>query len=185
MAITSFNPAIPFPALLALAALAISAAVFDISYRCIPNYLILLGAALGILFGIHHQGLAGLAASLLGLLVGIGLFLPGYLLRMTGGGDVKLMGALGSLLGPWLTLCAFLLYLLFGVAWALIYSFYAWAAQGAEAPFSRYGVMLRHLLHTGQVSYVHPKPGEALGRRLPMAPAIAMGAIAAPLLFSV
>jgi prepilin peptidase CpaA len=184
MAINSLDPAIPITAFLVLAALAFSAAVWDLSSRRIPNPLVLAGAALGLLSGIYHQGLAGLTTSLLGLLAGMVLFLPGYLLRMTGGGDLKLMAALGSLLGPMLTLYAFFLYILLGLVWALMYSLYTWAAQGTELPLARYGAMLRTLLRTGQFTYIRPKPSEALGRRLPMAPAIALGAIIAPLLFT-
>jgi prepilin peptidase CpaA len=184
MEITSFNPAIPITAFLVLAALACSAALWDVSSRRIPNLLVLVGAALGLLSGLYHQGLAGVTQSLLGLLTGMGLFLPGYLLRMTGGGDLKLMAALGSLLGPLLTLKAFFLYILFGLVWALLYALFAWARQGAELPLARYGAMLRTLMRTGQFSYIRPKSNEALGRRLPMAPAIALGAIIAPLLFT-
>ncbi len=184
MEIDSFNPAIPIPTFLVLAALAFSAAVWDLATHRIPNLLILGGAALGLLSGLYHQGLTGLAASLLGLLVGMCLFLPGYLMRMTGGGDLKLMGAVGSLLGPSLTLHAFFLYILFGLVWALLHGLFAWAFQEAELPLTRYWAMLRTLLSTGQCSYIRPKPSEALGRRLPMAPAIALGAILAPLLFS-
>ena len=110
------------------------------------------------------------------------LLLPGFLLRMTGGGDVKLMASVGSLLGPRLVLYAFILYILAGLVWALVYTFYAWAFQGAEPPLARYGAMLRCLLRTGRVAYIPPKSTEAMGHRLPMAPAIAFGAIAAPLL---
>jgi hypothetical protein len=44
--------------------------------------------------------------------------------------------------------------------------------------------MIRTLLRTGQLAYLNPKPTEVMGQRLPMAPAIALGALAAPLLFA-
>jgi len=184
MGTVEFEPTIPLAAFLVLAALACSAAVWDLAYRRIPNFLVLAGVTLGLMSGLYHQGPAGLTASFLGLLAGLGLFLPGYLLRMTGGGDLKLMGALGSLLGPSLTLHAFFLYLLFGLVWALLYALYAWTFQGAELPLNRYWAMLRTLVSTGQFSYTRPKPREAMGRRLPMAPAIALGAILSALIFT-
>ena len=45
-------------------------------------------------------GLPGLGLSLGGWLVGCALFLPWFLLRGMGAGDVKLLAALGAWLGP-------------------------------------------------------------------------------------
>ncbi len=182
-------PAFSFPdgvplSLGILAGLVLVASLLDLIWRRIPNWLTVGAALMGIAVGCWKAGAAGLGLSILGLALGFMLLLPGYLLRMTGGGDLKLMAAVGSLLGPRLILYAFLLYILAGLAWALLFGLYAWAAQGAEPPFGRYWTMLRTLLHTGRVAYVRPKAGEAMGQRLPMAPAIAFGALAAPLLFA-
>lgn len=182
-------PALSFPdgipiSLGILAGLVLVASLLDLIWRRIPNGLTVGAALMGIAVGFWETGASGLSLSILGLLLGFMLFLPGYLLRMTGGGDLKLMAAVGSLLGPSLILYAFLLYILAGLAWALLFGLYAWAAQGAELPFNRYWTMLRTLLRTGRFAYVRPKAGEAMGQRLPMAPAIAFGALAAPLLFA-
>ncbi len=181
-------PAFDFPdgiplSLGILASFVLVASLLDLVWRRVPNWLTVSAALTGFVLGFWEGGTAGLVTSALGLLLGFALLLPGYLLRMTGGGDLKLMAAVGSLLGPRLILYAFLLYMLAGLAWALIYGLYAWAAQGAEPPLGRYWAMLHTLLRTGRVAYVRPKPSEAMSRRLPMAPAIAFGALAAPLLF--
>jgi len=171
-------------AYIALLALVISASFFDLKYKRIPNPLSLSGA----LAGLAVNGLMfwpdGILQSLLGFAVGFSLFLPGYLLGMTGGGDLKLMAAVGSLLGPKLAFLAFVLYILAALVWVLGYGLYAWVRLGAEPPFSRYWLMIRTLLRTGQLAYLNPKPTEVMGQRLPMAPAIALGALAAPLLFA-
>ena len=78
----------------------------------IPNVLVLLvlisGVVLNVLgpvtghrtpFG-HTPGALGGTGALFGILVGFALFLPLYLLRAMGAGDVKLMAALGAFAGP-------------------------------------------------------------------------------------
>ena len=48
----------------------------------------------------HFPGALGAGTALLGVLVGLALFLPLYLLRAMGAGDVKLLAALGAFMGP-------------------------------------------------------------------------------------
>jgi prepilin peptidase CpaA len=80
--------------------LAIAAGVTDLCSRRIPNRLVLAGFVLGLAFNTRAGGVAGLGWSLAGAGLGLALFLPFFLLGGMGGGDVKLMAALGSLLGP-------------------------------------------------------------------------------------
>ena len=47
-------------------------------------------------------------ASIMGVCLGLALMMPGYLLGATGAGDVKLMAAVGALIGPMLVINAFL-----------------------------------------------------------------------------
>lgn len=158
-----------------------TAAIIDVRHHRIPNALTLTGA----LVGLAASGLStwpdGLWLGLLGLLTGLFLFLPGFFLGMTGGGDVKLLAAFGAFLGPALTLRAFLIYLLASLAFSLIYGGYIRFTQGAQLPFKRYWLMLRTLFRTGRMAYIKPASTEVLGKRMPMAPAIAIGALAAPL----
>src|SRR5690348_16655973 len=80
-------------------ALAGAACWFDVRTRRIPNALTFGGAALGVLMATIAHGGSGAISSLLGLIVGLALFLPFWLLRGLGAGDVKLMAALGAWLG--------------------------------------------------------------------------------------
>ena len=180
----TFSLGIPIPSYLGIAALTLSAAFFDLRTRHIPNYLVVAGAVSGVLINVIQFGPAGALPSLLGLLTGFALFLPGYLLRMTGGGDLKLMAAIGTFLGAKLTFFAFFLYIFAALAWALSYSLFCSIFRGAAPPFSRYWAMFRTFIATGKFSYVKPKPNEFMGQRLPMAPAIAIGALTTPFLFS-
>jgi prepilin peptidase CpaA len=97
------------PLAIALATLVCIAAAWDIQTRRIPNPLVLAGAAAGLLLNIRIHGWMGVKSSLLGLLVGLAVFLPPFLLQGKGGGDVKLMAAIGSMAGPANALVIFIL----------------------------------------------------------------------------
>jgi prepilin peptidase CpaA len=93
---------------MALAAGVLVATVVDIRTRRIPNAVTATMAGVGI--GFAASGLSGisLAAAALGFLFGLVLMLPGHALGATGAGDVKLMAAVGSLVGPVVVIKAFL-----------------------------------------------------------------------------
>jgi prepilin peptidase CpaA len=87
---------------------AIVATVTDLRTRRIPNALTASMAALGV--GFAATGISGMSigASLVGLALGLALMLPGHFLGATGAGDVKLMGAVGAVVGPGIVVSAFL-----------------------------------------------------------------------------
>ncbi len=76
------------------------AVVWDLKERRIPNALTALLAVGGLVFHLATTGLPGLKFSLLGLAVGLGIFIVPYMLGGMGGGDVKLLAGLGAWLGP-------------------------------------------------------------------------------------
>ena len=84
------------------------ATVVDIRTRRIPNVLTAAMATVGA--GLAATGISGLSVwgSVLGLVVGLLLMMPGHLLGATGAGDVKLMAAIGAIVGPALVISAFL-----------------------------------------------------------------------------
>jgi prepilin peptidase CpaA len=79
---------------------AIVAGWTDWRSRRIPNWLTVPALILGIGANTVAQGWTGAKESLLGAGLGLGLLLPFVLLRSLGGGDWKLIGALGAFLGP-------------------------------------------------------------------------------------
>lgn len=79
---------------------AIVAGWTDWRSRRIPNWLTVPALFLGIGANTLALGWAGAKDSLLGAGLGLGLLLPFVLLRSLGGGDWKLVGALGAFLGP-------------------------------------------------------------------------------------
>jgi len=122
--------AIYLPAI-TLAVLLGAAMVFDIKAHRIPNKLVLAGIAVGValhvllpagggLLDASNAGAPGLYTAMLGLASGFAVFLPFYLLRAMGAGDVKLMAMVGLYLGPASVLDAALLTLVCGGVMAVI-----------------------------------------------------------------
>jgi prepilin peptidase CpaA len=93
---------LPPPGVVAvLLAMVLAAAVYDVRYRRIPNWLTLAGILAGVaLNGFLDQGRPGLfVSSLLGLAVAFGVYFVLYALRAMGAGDVKMMVAVGAIVG--------------------------------------------------------------------------------------
>lgn len=92
---------------MALAAGALAATVVDIRTRRIPNALTATMAGIGV--GLAASGTSGVSlwASMAGFALGLALMMPGHALGATGAGDVKLMAAVGAMVGPGTVLMAF------------------------------------------------------------------------------
>jgi prepilin peptidase CpaA len=106
--------------LVVLAAGLIVAAVVDIRTRRIPNELTAVMSGLGL--AMAATGISGVhpAAAVAGFVIGMLLMMPGYLLGATGAGDVKLMAAVGAVVGPSLVVTAFLFTAIAGGALAIV-----------------------------------------------------------------
>ncbi len=84
------------------------ATAIDCRVRKIPNVLTFSMIILGFVANILQHGFLGFQNAFLGLCLGILLLYFPFQLGGVGGGDVKLMGAIGSLLGPVLIFKIFL-----------------------------------------------------------------------------
>lgn len=91
-----------------LVVMLITASYFDIKEKRIPNFLTFSGMVLGIINTIISSGLKGLQFSLIGFLFGIAVFFIPFALNFMGAGDVKLIGAIGALMGWKFTLSVIL-----------------------------------------------------------------------------
>lgn len=87
---------------------AASAAVSDVRHFHIPNLLTRSALLLGVVYHGVFSGWAGVGHALGGCALGLSLLLVPYLLGGFGGGDVKLLAAVGAWLGAPLLLIAFL-----------------------------------------------------------------------------
>jgi prepilin peptidase CpaA len=145
--------------LIFLAIVLIPAAVIDLLQRRIPNAVTLPAMAGGIIYLTYLNGLDGFMHSTGGLLLGIAFLFPVYIIGGMGAGDVKLMGAVGSILGPQAVFAAFLYSAIVGGAYAL---FVLARSRVLKQTAGRYGFMLRGYLVTGQLTYLSPAADEKL-----------------------
>lgn len=152
------------------------AVVIDLRARLIPNALVLAGALSGLLLaGLHPEGI-GLLSALGGLALGLAIFLPLYLLRAMGAGDVKLMAMTGAFLGYPAVVEAALWVLLTGGALALVFALRRSVARHMAAN-------LREMFFSAAASVqIRTLPdfsaGPQTAARLPYAVAIALGVAA-------
>jgi prepilin peptidase CpaA len=83
-----------------LLAVVLAAAVYDVRYRRIPNWLNVAGVLSGIAMNTFlYQGLPGLGFALKGMVLAFVVYLILYALHAMGAGDVKLMAAVGAIVG--------------------------------------------------------------------------------------
>ncbi len=93
------------PSDLLLCAMLVLATSTDLASRRIPNLIPLAGLLLAAWLALQSpQPSAALLACGAGMLVGLFLFLPFYMMRGMAAGDVKLMAAVGAFVGPQLAL---------------------------------------------------------------------------------
>lgn len=142
----------------------------DLLAHRIPNRLTGPLLVAGILFQIVKSGWSGIPDALLGALIGLALLLPFYVMRAMGAGDVKLLAALGTLLGPYWSFVAGIETLIAGGLFGIAYV----ASGAARAALLRRGIPWRLRLH-----YAGVRAMEMRRERFPYAIAIAAGAICA------
>jgi prepilin peptidase CpaA len=108
-----------------LVPLAASVIYYDVRYRRIPNLLVLSALIAGLAINSAFHGWHGLSSSALGFVLG---FVPMLLLHIfgaMGAGDVKLFGAVGTLLGVSLMPLTLVLVAMLGGVLAIVTTFRA------------------------------------------------------------
>ena len=156
-------------------AVASVAAAMDLRTRRIPNYLTYGSSVAALIYHFSVAGVGGAGESAAGWVVGVGLFLPLFVLGGMGAGDVKLLGAVGAWLGPW------------GVLWSALFTTLAGGVLAVALSLrNRYlGTAIRNLLGllgAWRATGVKPVPGltlvDSTGPRLAYGVAIAIGTLA-------
>lgn len=159
-----------------LALIVAPAAIIDFRRRRVPNWLTVSGLVLGIALNTILSGTDGLWFSLKGLGLALLIYLPLYLLRGMGAGDVKLMAAVGAIVGPSNWLQIFVVTLVFGAVAAIILVL---AKGRVKKTLQNMGVILMSL-GSGHAPYKKNPELDVRsdqGIRLPHAVTIACGAL--------
>lgn len=151
----------------------------DLTKHKIPNAVSLGGLVGALTLQVSLAGWDGFTNGVSGFVVGFGLFLPFYILRGMGAGDVKLMGAIGACLGPMLTLFAVAGSFLVGgvIAFTLVLF-----KRGGRVLIRRYFQMIKTFLYTHKIIYLAPTAGDVGSIRFPFAAAISLGTVFAVVL---
>ncbi len=145
----------------------------DIKAHKIPNLLVLIIISGGILWNVYLVQGISLITSAIGLLTGMVFMLPSYILGGMGAGDVKLVAAIGSVVGY------------HKVIEVVMYSYFAMFVMAVifiilkgdlSKVIIRFKMMLFGMLG-GVFSYQKPYVTEASAQEIPLAPAIAFGTL--------
>jgi prepilin peptidase CpaA len=108
----------------ALLVLVICAGIVDIKWRRMPNWMAITGLATGFVLNGYFGGVPGLRAAVLGASLGAALFICIYVSGGMGAGDVKLLAAVGAMVGPVSLMIIFVLTGIVGGVAALILLFF-------------------------------------------------------------
>ena len=121
----------------------VTAMCTDLRWSRIPNWLTFPAMGFALLAHAWVGGLQGALFSLAGLGAGLGLFLVLYVTGSSGAGDVKMMAAVGALIGPYGALLSGLLAILVGGLYALGAMCYQWgfATTGRKLVYATQGAL--------------------------------------------
>jgi prepilin peptidase CpaA len=162
-----------------LAVLVLVAAVYDFRFRRIPNWLTLSGVLVGIGLNwfLYWDAVKWPRSALLGLGLAFLIYFPLYLLRGMGAGDVKLMAAVGAVVGPanW-----FGIFILSSVLGGLAAVFLVMYKGRLAKTFSNVGYMLSEMAHF-RAPYSRREEldlGSPKAVKMPHGLAIALGSVA-------
>ena len=153
---------------------ALVAVICDVRTRRIPNALTFGSAAAALAFSVADGGARGAGMATAGCLVGAAIFFPIFALRGMGAGDVKLLAALATWLGP---LSAVWLGIYTSIAGGVVAVLLALFSGYLRTAFANMWLMLMHW----RVAGPRPVPGLTLGDaaapRLAYAIPITMGVV--------
>jgi len=145
--------------------------ITDSLYRKIPNLVSLIFIVCGFTWNIYLHGVPGLLTATTGLVAGLALLLPVYLLGGMGAGDVKAFATLGTLTGLSSIFQIFFYTAFIGGAISILH--YCLTSNLRQKSLAGLAA-LRTFIYTRDIHSLKPTP-ERDSQRFPYAAAIALG----------
>ncbi len=152
----------------------IAAAVTDLKWRKVPNWLTIPALGVGLVMGVISGGTTGLLMSLAGIALALGFWIVTCLVGGTlGGGDIKLLAALGAIQGPRLLAYVFIISVGVGGVIAVATALYHRTLRAS----------VQRLFRGLATMFISSMPTQIVNEtgtiRFPYTPAIAVGTVAA------
>lgn len=164
----------------ALMAFVLTVAIIDWRTHRIPNLLCSVAALVGLALQTWLHGEAGLLSALGGAAVGFAMFLPFYVLRAFGAGDVKAMATVGIFLGPGTTLLAVGMTLIAGALLGIL----VLLRQAEPTSATRYRLFALLTAPVASMRASRQSTARQTSQRFPYGVAIACGSAAALLIMN-
>jgi prepilin peptidase CpaA len=155
----------------------IAVAIVDMRSHKIPNVLTVSMAMIGLTANGVIGGPEGVLEAGAGLLVGLGVFLPFFLMGGFGGGDVKAMAATGAFLGTKGVLMAAAFTLVAGAVAGVILLMMSGGGAALRALAQRWMMRLFVMCATRSAPDITAPANDPAARRFPYGAAIACGTL--------
>jgi len=162
---------------LILIVLLTAAVTTDLKSHRIPNFLLWPALSLALMLHMTSGGIDGLIAATGGLALGFAMLLPLYSIGGMGAGDIKLLGIVGSLLGPGGALVAGVATLIAGAVFGI--AFIVWRCLWPKIELHEVQALGPLGRQTGSMLSLRSANGRKPVAYIPYAPAIAAGTVAA------
>ncbi|MDH3275966.1 MAG: A24 family peptidase [Gammaproteobacteria bacterium] len=174
---TNLNGPLSTAAALVLFVLLAAAVATDLRSHRIPNMLLLPALSLALMLHTMTSGTDGLIVAATGLTLGLAMLFPFYLAGGIAAGDVKLLGVVGSFVGPWGVVVSGLATMMAGAVFGVAVIVWQRLLPALESRAARVLSPPDTGLRTAPVAH-------SLGQQkrityIPYAPAIAAGTVAA------
>ena len=154
--------------------LAVAAAILDLRQHRIPNWLTYPGIVLGVALRAAALGWKGLGTGLAGGLLAGGIMFLFFMVRAMGAGDVKIMAAIGSLVGPRHAVDVLLATAICGGVLAIAYALYR---RRMISTLKNVGSVLRFHAWAGVQAHPELNLDNPATLRMPYGLAIALGTL--------
>jgi len=154
-----------------------AAVVTDLRNRQIPNLLLLPALYLALMLHSMSGGISGLITAASGLTLGLAMLLPLYLIGGMAAGDVKLLGVVGSFVGPWAAVVAGLATMMVGAVFGI--TFIVWRRLHPALESQTTQILSPHTIGMRRTSVPHSSKRPNDVTYIPYAPAVFVGTAAA------